>query len=675
MQNIRSAVAEALRKGGAEILGAPARFVGAMMDVADEESPEMRALAVGCDAMWLAPYTEALESRDADALVDAAARGTDRLSSVYMIDAGAARSLSLQAALGVADYLGVEPPAVLVAEADAGAYAEEPAVAQGARGNAEQMGVNTGPATPDPLQATDAPGQQPVAIPGQPAAAHGPGQQSAAASAPVQPTAPPQAPVPRGRKDMPLILVAALTLVVIVGVVLAVARPDLLSGVFGQQGLKKRVAIRASISAPSFGEDSSKVPVHIVGTTVEGDSLDEHAYIDSDGYGLELPPGTYTATLDCSPIAADGTVYDAPKVEVPIEVPEPEPQPALQPASQPAPEPEPAPEPAPAPQPAPTPEPTPAPQPAPTPEPTPAPQPAPTSNDTSSSNSSTSSSSSVADSSSSSAISTSSVADGSSSSASSSSTTPGSSSSTTSSTSGSSSSASSTSSALDDSSSSTTWEIVIVIILDPLPEDQVTPELLDQILAWLLKDPEVSNGSSSNEDNKASVTQLVDGARQRHDDYVAKKKAEEEEARRKAEEEAARKKAEEEEARKRAEEEEARRKAEEEAQRLYEATHYDCEYFSVAVPESWAGDWNVEHTSWTQSGFVDEKWTFTTNGQGAAWAIVYLHHGNGYPKESYPGYTELLGITSYDQLAGLFVSQTTRPFFYDGGATITAYTI
>ena len=118
MRDIRSAVAKVLEENEPGILMAPARFAGALLDMVDADLPEMRALAVGCDALWLAPYADALETRDAGELVNAAVRGADRLSSVYLVDAATAASLSRQVALGMADHLGVEPPAELAVGLD-----------------------------------------------------------------------------------------------------------------------------------------------------------------------------------------------------------------------------------------------------------------------------------------------------------------------------------------------------------------------------------------------------------------------------------------------------------------------------------------------------------------------------------------------------------------------------
>ena len=151
--------------------------------------------------------------------------------------------------------------------------------------------------------------------------------------------------------------------------------------------------------------------------------------------------------------------------------------------------------------------------------------------------------------------------------------------------------------------------------------------MLDNIYQWLAKDPALEGNDAAAD----QVADLVDGARTRHDNYVEQKKAEEE----------ARKKAEEEEARRKAEEEEAeRRRAEEEAQ-LYAATHYDCEYFSVEVPESMVGTWTVDHIAYTnESGFAEEKWTFNhPNGM----AIVWLAPGNGYPP-----HWEFLGTVDHE---------------------------
>ena len=67
--------------------------------------------------------------------------------------------------------------------------------------------------------------------------------------------------------------------------------------------------IKAYIEAPGLDENGSGVPVHVEGTTVDGEKIDHYSFIDSEGYGLQLEPGSYEVTVVSSPIASDGTVY------------------------------------------------------------------------------------------------------------------------------------------------------------------------------------------------------------------------------------------------------------------------------------------------------------------------------------------------------------------------------
>ena len=73
-------------------------------------------------------------------------------------------------------------------------------------------------------------------------------------------------------------------------------------------------ALVVSVKAEGWDTDSgaSRVPVRVKGKTVDGKKVDKVEYVASDGSGIKLIQGKYTLKAAGSPIAADGTIYQAP---------------------------------------------------------------------------------------------------------------------------------------------------------------------------------------------------------------------------------------------------------------------------------------------------------------------------------------------------------------------------
>lgn len=160
--------------------------------------------------------------------------------------------------------------------------------------------------------------------------------------------------------------------------------------------------------------------------------------------------------------------------------------------------------------------------------------------------------------------------------------------------------------------------VTIVLVLEPIEPTEVTEDQIAAAMAYVQKD-----------DMRAAFAVRLKTAA---DDKVETAK-EEEEAKKKAEEEAKRKA-----------EEEQRQREEEEAARRYAATHYDCEYFSVEVPESWEGNWTVEYEyREDEHGYPIEQWLFrqnindVINGNqimAGGFAVIQISAGNGLPSDS-----------------------------------------
>lgn len=67
-------------------------------------------------------------------------------------------------------------------------------------------------------------------------------------------------------------------------------------------------------------QGSSRLPMHIEGEDLDGTTIDEVQYVDSDGEGIELRQGEYVLGVAASPIAADGTVFTAPDTTMELSI-------------------------------------------------------------------------------------------------------------------------------------------------------------------------------------------------------------------------------------------------------------------------------------------------------------------------------------------------------------------
>lgn len=82
---------------------------------------------------------------------------------------------------------------------------------------------------------------------------------------------------------------------------------------------ERQVSIK--VEAPNYSNDATRIPLHVTGADADGKSVDKTVYVDADGGGLSLSPGTYEATVEASPILADGSIYQVPEDPVTISVP------------------------------------------------------------------------------------------------------------------------------------------------------------------------------------------------------------------------------------------------------------------------------------------------------------------------------------------------------------------
>ena len=61
-----------------------------------------------------------------------------------------------------------------------------------------------------------------------------------------------------------------------------------------------------------YDQNSSRIPVQITGTDVDGNKVDKTIFLAHSGVDTQLAEGTYEARVLGSPIASNGTIYDYP---------------------------------------------------------------------------------------------------------------------------------------------------------------------------------------------------------------------------------------------------------------------------------------------------------------------------------------------------------------------------
>lgn len=79
-------------------------------------------------------------------------------------------------------------------------------------------------------------------------------------------------------------------------------------------------SVSISITAPNYSEGSTRIPLHVTGTDLDGKKVDKVAYVSGKKDTLKLRQGTYQIKPVASPILADGTVYQVPEDGVKVTV-------------------------------------------------------------------------------------------------------------------------------------------------------------------------------------------------------------------------------------------------------------------------------------------------------------------------------------------------------------------
>lgn len=112
----------------------------------------------------------------------------------------------------------------------------------------------------------------------------------------------------------------AVMLVIAFAIVAAVAANAAKQGAV-VASLNSRVGLTLKIDAKGLDESGSMVPVSVTGTTAGGDAVDKVVFVDMEGKGIFVAPGTYELAIAGSPIAGNGTVYEVPDSSIEVDVP------------------------------------------------------------------------------------------------------------------------------------------------------------------------------------------------------------------------------------------------------------------------------------------------------------------------------------------------------------------
>lgn len=70
------------------------------------------------------------------------------------------------------------------------------------------------------------------------------------------------------------------------------------------------------VNISDYDDESSRIPVRITGTTIDGDQIDQTIYLAHSGEDVELPKGRYRAEVLGSPISSAGIIYRIPATVV-----------------------------------------------------------------------------------------------------------------------------------------------------------------------------------------------------------------------------------------------------------------------------------------------------------------------------------------------------------------------
>ena len=72
-------------------------------------------------------------------------------------------------------------------------------------------------------------------------------------------------------------------------------------------------AVPLKLTAEGYSDElATRFPVRVEGTDLDNNAINELAFVDGSGNGLELRQGDYVLSFPAAPLSADGTVWDVP---------------------------------------------------------------------------------------------------------------------------------------------------------------------------------------------------------------------------------------------------------------------------------------------------------------------------------------------------------------------------
>lgn len=80
------------------------------------------------------------------------------------------------------------------------------------------------------------------------------------------------------------------------------------------------VDVAIQITAPNYTAGATRIPMHVTGTDLDGNGVDEVQYVSPDSATLSLRRGTYEVVVAASPILEDGSLYVVPDTVVSVTV-------------------------------------------------------------------------------------------------------------------------------------------------------------------------------------------------------------------------------------------------------------------------------------------------------------------------------------------------------------------
>lgn len=89
------------------------------------------------------------------------------------------------------------------------------------------------------------------------------------------------------------------------------------------KGEPEPVGVPFEVDIPNYDpDDGSLVPVQVTGTDCDDNDVDEIQYVDEDGEGLSLLPGSYELSVAASPFGEGGALYAYPDDKVTLDIEE-----------------------------------------------------------------------------------------------------------------------------------------------------------------------------------------------------------------------------------------------------------------------------------------------------------------------------------------------------------------